>query len=110
MKATRVPLLSPLIRPVRLVRATVAATVAASVAASLALACAHPAVAPSSGPARSARADGGLTSDEVVRQTLNRLTFGVQPGDGARIANMGIEHWLDVQLAPASIADSAVER
>lgn len=38
---------------------------------------------------------------------LNRLTFGPRPGDVQRVMAMGIDKWIDLQLHPEKIDDSA---
>jgi len=40
---------------------------------------------------------------------LNRLTFGPRPGDVQRVAAMGVGPWIDQQLHPEKIDDSALE-
>jgi uncharacterized protein (DUF1800 family) len=40
---------------------------------------------------------------------LNRLTFGPRPGDLERVQAMGVEHWMDQQLHPENIDDSALD-
>ena len=40
---------------------------------------------------------------------LNRLTFGPRPGDISRVASIGIDKWIDEQLHPERINDSALE-
>jgi uncharacterized protein (DUF1800 family) len=40
---------------------------------------------------------------------LNRLTFGPRPGDVDHVAAMGVDKWLDQQLHPEKINDTAVE-
>ena len=40
---------------------------------------------------------------------LNRFTFGVRPGDVERVRAMGLDKWLDEQLHPERIDDSALE-
>ena len=42
-------------------------------------------------------------------QALNRLTFGPRPGDVQQVMAMGVERWIDLQLQPEKISDSAVE-
>ena len=42
-------------------------------------------------------------------QALNRLTFGPRPGDVQQVMAMGVERWIDLQLHPEKISDSAVE-
>jgi uncharacterized protein (DUF1800 family) len=39
---------------------------------------------------------------------LSRLTFGARTGDAERVAAMGIDRWIDQQLNPETIPDSAV--
>ena len=42
-------------------------------------------------------------------QALNRLTFGPRPGDVQQVKAMGVDRWIDLQLHPDKIPDSAVE-
>ena len=42
-------------------------------------------------------------------QALNRLTFGPRPGDVQQVMAMGVDRWIDLQLNPDKIPDSAVE-
>ena len=51
----------------------------------------------------------GLTDDEAILQALNRLGFGPRPGDVVRVKEMGLQKWIDQQLHPESISDSALE-
>ena len=50
-----------------------------------------------------------LTEDEAVLHALNRLAYGPRPGDVERVKQMGLEKWIDEQLHPERIDDSAVE-
>ncbi len=50
-----------------------------------------------------------LSADQRVWQLLNRTTFGARPGDFERVKQMGLEAFLDEQLHPDKIDDSAVE-
>ncbi|HTV59304.1 MAG TPA: DUF1800 domain-containing protein [Verrucomicrobiae bacterium] len=50
-----------------------------------------------------------LTEDEAILHALNRLAYGPRPGDLDRIRAMGLEKWIDQQLNPASIDDSAFD-
>ncbi len=50
-----------------------------------------------------------LNTDEAVLHALNRLAYGPRPGDLERIKQMGLAKWIDQQLNPNSINDSAVE-
>jgi hypothetical protein len=49
--------------------------------------------------------------DEQKRavHALNRLGFGPRPGEVERVAAMGVDHWIDQQLHPERIDDSAIE-
>jgi uncharacterized protein (DUF1800 family) len=51
------------------------------------------------------------TVDEQRRalHALNRLTFGPRPGDVQQVMAMGVEQWIDLQLHPARIEDSALD-
>ncbi len=46
---------------------------------------------------------------DPVAHLLHRTTFGVPPGELDRARGMGIEAWLDEQLHPETIDDSAVD-
>ena len=50
-----------------------------------------------------------LSVDEAIQHALNRLAYGPRPGDVERIKQMGLAKWIDLQLNPKSIDDSAVE-
>ncbi len=41
---------------------------------------------------------------------MNRLGYGPRPGDVERIRKMGLEKWVDQQLHPDSIDDSALDQ
>jgi uncharacterized protein (DUF1800 family) len=56
----------------------------------------------------SAIAHSPLTPNERALHVLNRLTFGPRPGDVANIRSTGIDAWIDQQLHPESIDDSAL--
>ena len=43
----------------------------------------------------------------AVRHALNRLGYGPRPGDVERVTAMGLTAWIDRQLQPAAIDDSA---
>jgi len=49
--------------------------------------------------------------DEQKRalHALNRLSFGPRPGEVERVAAMGVDKWIEVQLHPEKIDDHAVE-
>jgi len=51
----------------------------------------------------------GLTEDQAIVHALNRLGYGPRPGDVQRIKTMGLAKWIDRQLHPESLNDSALE-
>ncbi|HTK95159.1 MAG TPA: DUF1800 family protein [Terriglobales bacterium] len=64
---------------------------------------------------RSKRADlqaaGPKQMDDSRRalHALNRLTFGPRPGDVEQVERMGVDRWIDLQLHPEKIDDSALQ-
>jgi uncharacterized protein (DUF1800 family) len=42
-------------------------------------------------------------------QALNRLTFGPRPGDIERVQQIGVDKWIEQQLHPEQINDSALQ-
>jgi uncharacterized protein (DUF1800 family) len=50
-----------------------------------------------------------LSADEAILHALNRLAYGPRPGDVERIRQMGLANWINQQLNPKSIDDSAAE-
>jgi len=40
---------------------------------------------------------------------LNRLTFGPRPGDVERVTQMGVDKWIELELHPDKIDDSALD-
>jgi uncharacterized protein (DUF1800 family) len=50
-----------------------------------------------------------LTEDQATLHALNRLAYGPRPADLERIRQMGLEKWIDQQLHPDSIDDSALD-
>jgi uncharacterized protein (DUF1800 family) len=51
----------------------------------------------------------GMDEQRRAIHALNRLTFGPRPGDAERVAQMGVDKWIDQQLHPEKIDDSAME-
>jgi uncharacterized protein (DUF1800 family) len=51
-----------------------------------------------------------LTEDEAILHAMNRLGYGPRPGDVERVRKMGLEKWIDQQLHPDSIDDSALDQ
>src|SRR5712664_1736632 len=50
-----------------------------------------------------------LSQDQRILHVLNRLGFGARPGDVERVKAMGIDKYIDQQLWPEKIDDSASE-
>jgi uncharacterized protein (DUF1800 family) len=50
------------------------------------------------------------TADQQVMQVLNRLAFGPRPGEVASVRSMGVDAWIDQQLHPERINDSAMDQ
>jgi uncharacterized protein (DUF1800 family) len=51
-----------------------------------------------------------LPADQQIIQALNRLTFGPRPGDALKVRAIGLDKWIDQQLHPEKIDDSAIDR
>lgn len=49
-----------------------------------------------------------LTEEEAILHALNRLGYGPRPGDIVRVRHMGLEKWIESQLHPERVDDSAV--
>jgi len=50
-----------------------------------------------------------LSADEAILHALNRLAYGPRPGDIERVRQMGLAKWIDLQLNPKALDDSAME-
>jgi uncharacterized protein (DUF1800 family) len=50
-----------------------------------------------------------LTEEQRIAHVLNRIGFGVRPGDVERVKAMGLEHYINQQLAPEKISDVVAE-
>jgi uncharacterized protein (DUF1800 family) len=55
------------------------------------------------------KADSSPDEQRRALHALNRLTFGPRPGDMQQVMAMGVEQWIDLQLHPARIDDSALD-
>lgn len=53
--------------------------------------------------------DAGSNDPKRAVHALNRLTFGPRPGDVQKVLATGVDRWIDEQLHPEKISDSAVE-
>jgi len=51
-----------------------------------------------------------LTEDEKIVHVLNRLGFGPRPGDVEKVRAMGLAHYINQQLMPESIPDTALDQ
>jgi len=51
----------------------------------------------------------GLSEELAILHALNRLGFGPRSGDVDRVKEMGLQKWVDQQLQPNSIDDSALD-
>jgi len=63
----------------------------------------------STGTLRAQETPAGADRDEIVH-VLNRITFGPRPGDVEAVQKMGLHHYIEQQLHPEMIDDSAVEQ
>ncbi len=53
-------------------------------------------------------AETQMDSQKRAVHALNRLTFGPRPGDVERVTQMGVDKWIELQLHPDKIDDSAL--
>ncbi|MBZ5530033.1 MAG: DUF1800 domain-containing protein [Acidobacteriia bacterium] len=50
-----------------------------------------------------------MDDEKKIVHALNRLTFGIRPGDVERVRAMGLDKWLDEQLHPDKISDASLD-
>jgi uncharacterized protein (DUF1800 family) len=50
----------------------------------------------------------GASDQRRALHALNRLTFGPRPGEVQRVMEMGVDQWINLQLHPEKINDSAL--
>ena len=50
-----------------------------------------------------------LTEEQRIVHVLNRLGFGARPGEIERVKSMGLENYINQQLAPEKISDAIAE-
>src|SRR5262245_7923763 len=55
------------------------------------------------------RSAAKLSEDQRILHVLNRLGFGARPGDVERVKAMGVDKYIEQQLFPEKIDDSATE-
>ena len=72
----------------------------------LSLACAVPQVLAKK---KDTSADAGAAEQKRAVHALNRLTFGPRPGDIQQVMAKGVDNWIDLQLHPERISNSALE-
>jgi len=48
-------------------------------------------------------------ADQQILHALNRLAFGPRPGDVQKVRAMGLDSWIEQQLAPARIPDTRMD-
>jgi hypothetical protein len=49
-----------------------------------------------------------LSPDRRIVQALNRLTFGLRPGDVEEVRRIGLARWMEQQLHPDQIDENPV--
>jgi len=54
-------------------------------------------------------AETQMDAQKRTVHALNRLTFGPRPGDVERVAQMGVDKWIELELHPEKIDDSALD-
>lgn len=59
--------------------------------------------------AKSKSRAASLSEDQRILHVLNRLGFGARPGDVERVRAMGLESYINEQLNPGNIPDTALE-
>src|SRR5919201_5355838 len=60
-------------------------------------------------PAKTTAAVSQMDESKRALHALNRLTFGTRPGDVQKVTAMGVDNWIEQQLHPEKIDDSALE-
>src|SRR5437764_4010056 len=50
-----------------------------------------------------------MDESKRAQHALNRLTFGPRPGDVEKVTAMGVDKWIELQLNPEKIDDSALQ-
>jgi uncharacterized protein (DUF1800 family) len=101
----------------RLRKRTVTATIGVLISGALALAFPHWSTATGRDKDQKSAAQPGalkglpgtdLSENEAILHALNRLAYGPRPGDVERVRQVGLARWIDQQLHPESIDDSAM--
>jgi uncharacterized protein (DUF1800 family) len=60
-------------------------------------------------PATATDKNQRLGEDQKIVHVLNRLGFGVRPGDVERVRQMGVQKYIELQLQPERIPDTVAE-
>jgi uncharacterized protein (DUF1800 family) len=60
-------------------------------------------------PAANATMPMPMDARKRAVHALNRLTFGPRPGDVERVTHVGVDKWIELQLHPDKIDDSALD-
>src|SRR5258705_10218950 len=60
-------------------------------------------------PAAATDKNQRLSEDQKIVHVLNRLGFGVRPGDVERVRQMGVEKYVEQQLQPERIPDTVAD-
>ena len=60
-------------------------------------------------PAESSVKPAPMPESKRAIHALNRLTFGPRPGDVEMVRAIGVDKWIELQLNPEKISDSALE-
>jgi uncharacterized protein (DUF1800 family) len=66
-------------------------------------------VVPALADTKTRAASRGLTEDQRIVHLLNRIGFGPRPGDVERVKKIGIDKFIDQQLHPERLDDSATQ-
>ena len=69
---------------------------------------AHPVLPAATKPPAKKKPLAPLTKEQRAIHALNRLTFGPRPGDLDQVLALGVDKWIDQQLQPETIDDSAL--
>jgi uncharacterized protein (DUF1800 family) len=67
------------------------------------------AIAPTFADTKSKATSRGLSEDQRIVHLLNRIGFGPRPGDVERVKQIGLDKFIEQQLHPERLDDSATE-
>jgi uncharacterized protein (DUF1800 family) len=63
----------------------------------------------SANPTKSDKVNVALSNDQRVLHVLNRLGYGVRPGELQKVKNLSLDRYIELQLHPGKIDDRIVE-